>query len=125
MADLLAEVEQYMIAKGVVNILYRDYMPDTPVACAAVYEYSGYVPEVQIAGAYRPIQFVTRDTSATVSRKLAYDLYHALITDDGVLYLNDQRWCVIELKQTPFKLKQDQAGRILYVFNAALVTYID
>lgn len=125
MTDLLEDFEAFLIAKGAVSVLYRDFLPLEPADACGAYEYSGASPIPQIAGAYRPVQFVARSTVATTAKLAARKMYNALITEDGVLNLTAQRWCTIELKQPPFKMKEDEQGNIYYCFNVGVVTYID
>jgi hypothetical protein len=125
MADLLFDIEAFFVSKGVASIVYKDMAPDTPDNLIALYEYEGstYIP--QITGATRSVQFVVRDISATVAKTKARELYQSLVTEDGILNLTTERWCVIQLKQPPFRLKVDESGRVYYVFNASIKTYID
>lgn len=123
--SLLADFETYLKSNNVLDVLYQDFMPDTPVTVASIYEYSGNTPEPQVAGATRSLQVVTRDTSPDVSRQHCFDIYKALQTEDGIINLTPDRWCGIYLKQPPFKLKMDQQGRVLYVFNLIVTTYIE
>jgi hypothetical protein len=125
MTDLLTDFETYFKLKGVLTNMFRDTMPDTPDVAISMYEYQGDNPVPQVQGSYRPVQLVVRDLSATTAKNKAREIYKTLMTEDGILNLTSERWCVIDLKQMPFRLKSDDAGRVYYAFNIGTITYID
>lgn len=125
MHDLLDDLEKYIVSTGLTNVVYKDMAPTKPSNVFAVYEYEGVTPFPQIAGADRSIQFLVRNENAGQARSLAKQLYNKFVTDDGILNLTNDRWCVVELKQPPFRLKVDEQSRVYYIFNATLTTYVD
>lgn len=125
MADLLVDFETYFVSKNIATTVYKDTAPDAPNSLIALYEHQGTAFMPQIDGAMRSIQFVVRDASAAKAKTKAKDMYNTLITEDGLLNLTEQRWCLISISQPPFRMKTDEAGRVYYAFNANVTTYID
>lgn len=123
MADLLFDFETYFKTHNALNELYKDYMPDKPDEVTVVQEYQGSSPIAQIASVDRSLQFVVRSKSAATAKTKAKELYKLLQTDDGILNLTPERWCMIFLRQTPFKIKVDDSNRVVYGFNVGVTTY--
>lgn len=127
--DLLKDIVQYLVTSGI-SVgdgidAFRDFTPDTPDSVIIIYEYGG-TPEVpQIAGIERSIQISTRDKSASNAKQKAWDIYKALSTEDRVLNLTVDRWCMLYPRQTPFKIKVDNSERVYYGFNVGITSYID
>ncbi|MNB69316.1 hypothetical protein D3C75_158440 [compost metagenome] len=126
MADLLEDLQTYFSAKGIMPVqsIFRDASPDKPASAVILYEYIGAGSLPQIAGATRNVQIVARDQSATTAKLKARELYHALETEDGILFLTDSRWSLIYIKQPPFKLKVEN-DLTYYCFNVSITTYVD
>ena len=127
MADLLDDLETYFTSLNIVTpgTIFKDTLPDLPDSAIAIYCYSGYSSLPQIAGVNYSIQIVVRDKSATVAKSKAKELYNALLTEDGILYLTPERWSLVFPRQVPFKIKVDTKERIYYGFNADITTYAD
>lgn len=127
MPDLLTDFESYFTAGSLLTSwsLFKDTILDTPDDAIAIYEYSGSVGDIQIAGASRSIQIVTRSKVAVTAKAKANELYKSLRTDDGILDLTTTRWTVIDLKQPPFRMKVDNQARVYYCFNLSVSTYED
>lgn len=127
MNDLLKDFESYFTSLDVIESgkFFRDTMPDMPDSLVCVFEYSGQGSIPQIQTANRSIQIAVRDKNATVAMQKAKQLYGTLITEDGILSLTEVRWCMVHLRQTPFKIRVDEKGRSYYGFNVGVTTYID
>lgn len=127
MADLLEDFGSFFTTSGLTTGygIYFDIMLDKSPQAIAIYEYQGHQVPVQVDGAHRSIQIVVRASSAEVAKAKANELYKALAPDDGIVNLTAERWAVIDLKQTPFKLKVDEKNLVYYCFNAGVQTYID
>jgi len=125
--SLLDDIATYFMSHNLASAgtIFYDGTPDDPDECIAVYEYAGNAFIPQIAGVLRSVQVVVRSKSQTKARSLANLLYRSLQTDDGVLYLTEDRWCVMSLRQPPFKLKVDTHARYYFCFNAGITTYQD
>lgn len=129
MSDLLQDFIQYFTDNNIVQgdgiDAFRDAAPEAPDSLVVVYEYGGDSTVPQIASANRSIQIVARDTSATAAKLKARELFTALETEEGILNLTTQRWCMIHPRNTPFKIKVDGQSRIYYGFNLGVTTYND
>lgn len=127
MADLLEDFGTYFSSAGLVtpSAFGMDQMPDKPASCVAVYEYAGGNGEQQVAGVLRSIQIVARDESARAAKAKANALYNALDTEDGILNLTPERWCAIQLRQPPFKMRVDNQNLTYYAFNVGVNTFND
>jgi hypothetical protein len=127
MSDLITDFESYFISLGhvVIGGIHHDTILDIPDTIVAIYEYQGAPNTPQIASVDRSIQIVTRDKSATNAKLKARVLYDALKTDDGILNLTTERWCMIYLRCTPYKMKVDTKDRVYYCFNLGVTTYED
>lgn len=126
MATLYEDLKGYFLSKALVQqgAIFSDTMMDQPNSAVAIYEYQGNSTLPQIQSATRSIQIVTRDVNAKTSKDKADALYRSLITEDGILDLPG-RTCMIQLRQTPFKLKVDAAERTYYCFNIGITTNND
>lgn len=123
--DLLYVVKSYLSNSGIESgIIHLDAIPSEPPKAVALYEYGSSVPSPQIAGAVRSVQFVARDKTATAAKQMAWAMFKALDSEEGIVALSPERHAVVELKQVPFKLKVDTAGGVSYAFNANITTYI-
>lgn len=127
MADLLSDIKTYFTSLGIVpdNIVFKDYMPNKPDTAVAIYEYSGGTPLPQIDGVHRSVQVVVRSKNASEARSKINALYASLQTEDGILNFTPERWAMVYLRQTPFKMKTDESERHYFVFNMGITTYKD
>lgn len=125
MTDLLEDFEEFYIKQGIVDALHRDTILDEPNEAQAIYEYQGTAGIAQIASSTRSVQIVARSTKATSAKLKAREMYNALVTEDGIINLTDERWALIHLRQPPFKMKIDGNDRVYYCFNASVTTYND
>lgn len=125
MANLFDDFETFFVSKGLVSVLYKDAMPDEPDQAVAIYQYGGYSPLPQVDGEVFYLQIVVRDTSAYNARLTCTTIYKSLSTSNGIINLTPQRWCLLMMNQTPFKLKVDTSNRTYYVFNMDVTSYID
>lgn len=125
MSDLLEDFEHFFRSMELVEELYRDYMPDSPDNVVAAYEYQGPASPPKVAGFARQVQIVVRDIMATNAKVKARELHKALVTEDNIINLTDDRWGVIQLHGVPFKMKVDEGKRVYYCFNLSIITYED
>lgn len=125
--DLLQDFGTYFTVAGLstTDALFYDMMGDGPDSSVAIYEYQGASAPAQVAGSERSIQIVVRDRSALSAKGKINSLYKTLQTDDGIIQLTPERWCVLHLRQPPFKIKVDEKNRAYYGFNVGATTYID
>lgn len=127
MANLLEDFQTYFITAGLATTAnsFLNIMQDSPDSAVAIYEYQGSGSLPQIGAVTRSIQVVARDKSVVGVLTSINNLYRSLVTEEGILNLTPERWTVIDLRQPPFQLKVDTAGRTYYCFNVGVVTYID
>lgn len=125
MPDLLEDFETYFKNNEVTDTIFRDTMLDSPDEAIAVYEYGGASGLNQVASVDRSVQIVARSKSATTAKERARKLYATLVTEDGILNLTELRWTLLNIRQVPFKMKVDEAGRTYYCFNVGVTTYND
>lgn len=127
MKDLLMDLEAYLTSVSLSGRppIFKDNMLDSPDTAIALYEYQGNAPLPQIAGTLRSVQVVTRAKVPFQAKQLANEVYKHLQTEEGILNLTEERWCVLTLRQPPFKLKVDNSGRTYYCFNLGITTYND
>lgn len=129
MSDLLLDIVQYFTDNNVVQgdgiDTFRDAAPEAGDALVIIYEYAGDPIVQQVASVNRSIQIVARDVSATAAKLKARTLYNLFLTDNGILNLTNERWCMPHLRNTPFKIKVDGQKRVYYGFNIGITTYSD
>lgn len=127
MAALLDDLETFF--KDTVNIKNFQITKDTLLQgsndAIAIYEYTGLSPLPQVDGVLRSVQVVTASKNPLAARTLGNALYKSLLSDDGIINLTSDRWGLVQLRQVPFKLGEDNQGRIKYVFNMGIITYYD
>jgi hypothetical protein len=126
MADLFVDFQSYFNMQLLHDgVLHMDNLPQEGDNALALYEYEGVGSLSQIGSSTRSLQLVVRHKSARAARTKAWELYRSLQSDDGIVYLTTTRWTLIHLRQPPFKLKVDEAGRSYYCFNLSITTEND
>ncbi|MNM22025.1 hypothetical protein D3C81_323940 [compost metagenome] len=127
MADIFEDFETYFTAQGLLDEtpLQFDGFQTVPDKAVAIMEYEGASAPMQVTGTYRSFQLVVRDKSVLGARTRAHAFYRSLYVPMGILNLTEERWIQLVLKQPPFKLKIDEAGRTYYCFNFGANTFID
>lgn len=127
MTDLLDDIIDYFISKRLVveGTAFTDTMPNKPDEALAVYEYEGSAGIAQSGVFNRSIQIVYRAETSTKAKLKARELFKALETDNHIINLTDERWCMVYLRQPPFRIKIDSQERQYFGFNIGVTTYID
>jgi len=131
MANLLLDLVNYIIAQGLAttggqDILYND-MPDSPNNLISLLEYAGQSSPISDFG-LRSIQPNIRnesDDEARVKAWALYNLFHPNDIEDSIIFLTATRWTKISCRNEPFKLKEDESHRTIYVFNMGVLTHKD
>lgn len=105
---------------------FRDFMPEEPDNVVVFYEYSGDPPSPFTNAVHRSVQVKVRNKDAEVARRKAVQICDAfrLTTEDRQIYFIDSLWGQVYIRQTPFKLSQDDSGRTTYCFNLGITTNI-
>lgn len=128
---LLEDIVAYLVAqrlvKGDGEDIFRDFKPDTPDNIVSLHEYKGdpVSPHTQVV--HRSVQIIVRNKSATAAQSLCKDIFAAFRKHDEAQRLNltPDRWGQVHLRQTPYKILQDDKDRTHYGFNLGITTTID
>jgi hypothetical protein len=139
MNPLLYDLVLYLQSKGLVQEdgvdVFRDYAPDQPEEIVVLGEYSG--DSLASAGygtiavptnlSHRSIQVLARSMDADKARDKAQAIFKAFLAVDEAARIDftDERWGQVYLRQSPFRVKNDQAGRVYYGFNMGVTTQIE
>jgi len=121
--NLLLDIISYMTDQGVVtgaaqDIFYGKF-PNKPDNIIVLMEYSGNAAFVADFG-LRSIQVNVRYNDDDNARSKAWDIYnlfHSQDIEDRIINLTSSRWAIFSCRQSPFKLKEDENKRSIYVFN--------
>lgn len=126
---LLLDIVAFLADNGIVQgdgvDAFRDFTPEAPDSLVALHEYKGdpavfYDPNVN-----RSVQITVRDKNADVARQKALDIYKLLTSDNLIVQFTPDRWGQVHLRQTPFKIGQDNNDRVIYGFNIGITTTIE
>jgi hypothetical protein len=131
-SPLLYDIAIYIISKGIASgdgvDIFRDFLPEQPDNLICLTEYQGdaltyYEKDV----GHRSIQILVRNKNADEARTKALAICKALRQDRGnsVVDFTPERWGQVFIRQTPFKIGQDELDRISYGFNIGVTTTIE
>lgn len=125
--NLLDNLETFIRSSGVDGPvpIFKDTMQENPDLAVCIYEYQGGAPTAQIASVHRSIQIVVRGKRVSEVRGLIHDIYKVFDADDPIFHLTPARWCMIHLRDTPFKFKVDESNRNYYCFNMGITTTLN
>ena len=131
MSYLLEDILQFLVDNEVYEGLgvdaFWDKLPDEPTECIVVYEYDG-MPEVPYEEAMnRSVQLICRASTSIDAKAMAtrvYNLIRTSLDETGRIDFND-RFTQTYLRQTPFKMDEDEKARVIYGFNMGITTSID
>lgn len=131
MSLLLEDILEEIVNQGIYNGLgldaFWDKMPSSPDRCLVVYEYTG-LPEVPYESAvHRSVQVTCRNTSASLAKADAERVHEFIVTsleEDGRIDFNG-RFTQTSLRQTPFKIDEDDRSRVIFGFNMGITTSRD
>lgn len=131
MAALLLDLVNYLAAKSLVAgdgvDAFRDFVPEKPDTVVVLSEYTGDPVSVYTSVVHRSVQVRVRSTSAELARAKCMSICEAFIStsDDNRIDFSTARWGQVYVRQTPFKLSQDESGRTTYCFNLGITTSIE
>lgn len=105
---------------------FRDFLPDEPDNCIALFEYLGDPVSPFIECRHRSVQVVCRAPDADSARNKAFSLQKIFEAETESLRIDftDTLWGQVYIRQSPFKLDQDEQDRVLYGFNLGITTNI-
>lgn len=122
---------EYLVGKKVVHgygiDCFADIVPDKPDSLVVLYEYEGD-PLNPFAGfVNRSLQVIVRCKSPDESRQKSWDIYKALQapTENLLIKFTADKEGQVYLRQSPFRLKDDENSRIYYCFNIGVTTSFD
>jgi hypothetical protein len=127
---LLLSLIEYGVSKGVLvgdgEDSYRDFMPEVPDNVVVFHEYAGQPIVPVIDYVHRSVQVKVRSMDANAARNKALQLFEIFKSDTESrrVDFSDTLWGQVYIRQTPFKLSQDTAGRVTYCFNLGITTNI-
>lgn len=129
MSLLLALVEYCVSLKlciGDGEDCFRDFMPEEPDYAIVFHEYSGDPLNPFTTNVHRSVQIKVRGVDAEQARSKAVQLCEAFRAtgEDRQTCFTDSLWGQVYVRQTPFKLGQDESGRVTYCFNLGITTNI-
>lgn len=129
MSDLLLDIVEHLMAKGLVVgdgiDSFRDFTPEEPDNILVVHEYSGAPTPLQDSFTHRSLQLTVRDKNAAAAKSRCNNIFNELSPIDRYKILSNSRWCQLYPRQSPFKMRIDDAGRTIYGFNIGVTTERD
>lgn len=128
--NLLECLVAYCVSNGVIvgdgEDAFRDFTPPLPDAVVVFHEYAGDPVSPFTDSVHRSVQIKVRDKSAEAARAKALLVLGLFKSDTESLrvdFTNDY-WGQVYIRQTPFKLDQDESDRVTYCFNLGITTNI-
>lgn len=128
---LLEDLVAYLTGLGLVQgdgiDTYRDFQPETPDDVVSLHEYKGDPISPYTNVVHRSVQIIVRSRRAVDSQALSLKLCKAFQGSDETMRIDftPTRWGQVHVRQSPFKLKQDNNDRVHYCFNLGITTTID
>ena len=129
--SLLELLINYCVAKGVLvgdgEDSFRNFMPEMPDNVVVFHEYPGDAPLHNFTEhVHRSVQVSVRNMTDEAARSKALELYKLFIADTESLRVDfsDSDWGQVYIRQLPFKIDQDNSGRVTYCFNLGITTNI-
>ena len=123
------DIAIYLATKGLVAgygiDCFGDTLPTEPDNVVSLQEYAGepFTPYVDVV--HRSLQVLVRNTSPEEAKGLANNIHKALQSPNLCIHFTTERFGQVYLRQTPFKLKEDENDRVIYCFNIGITTTID
>lgn len=127
---LLESLITYGVAKGVLVgdgiDSFRDFMPEAPDNVVVFHEYAGDPISPFTENLHRSVQVKVRGKDATLAKVKAWQLMSAFRATSENLRVDftDALWGQVYIRQSPFKLSQDESNRVTYCFNLGITTNI-
>lgn len=105
---------------------FRDFMPEAPNDVVVFAEYPGDPVSPFTTCVHRSVQVKVRSVDAESARAKAVQIMSIFKSTDESLRIDftDTLWGQVYIRQTPFKLSQDESDRVIYCFNLGITTNI-
>ena len=105
---------------------FRDFLPEAPDNVVVFAEYAGDPVSPYTENVHRSVQVRVRDRNAELARSRAVKICNLFSSnsEDRRIDFTDELWGQVYIRQTPFKLSQDESDRISYCFNLGITTNI-
>ena len=126
--SLLEVLSGYLVRLGVCIgdgvDCFRDFIPEQPDNVVVLYEYGSDKVLPYDTNVHRSVQVRVRMKDADAARAKAVQACSAFrsLTEDNRIDFDDTRWGQVYIRQTPFKLSQDESDRVTYCFNLGITT---
>lgn len=132
MSLLLEDIIEFLVANklydGLAKDAFWDKMPDEPNRCIALFEYQGLEDlPWETDATHRSVQVVCRNSTASGAKTdvtQVYNLINSCLEEDSRIDFNG-RFTQTVLRQTPFKIDEDEKNRVTYGFNMGITTSTD
>lgn len=127
---LLQALIEYGVSRGALagdgEDSFRDFMPESPDTVVVFAEYAGDPVSNFVECVHRSVQVKIRGTTAESAREKAVQLLGLFMADTESLRVDftSTLWGQVHIRQTPFKLSQDESDRVTYCFNLGITTNI-
>ena len=128
---LLEDICQYLVdnslATGHGIDVFTDFQPEDPDNIICLQEYRGDPVSPYTDVVHRSVQVSVRNKSAAEAKRIANSLCSSFRLSDEVQRIDftATRWGQVHIRQTPYKIKQDDRDRTIYGFNIGITTNTD
>ena len=131
MSSLLEDILDYLKTNSKITNPavdgFENVMPESPDNLVSLIEYlgtSGFVDDTN----NRSIQVNVRNKSYETARQKVwsiYNLFHTQDIEDRIVHLTSTRWAMFNCRSAPFKLREDEQKRTIFIFNMGVLTSND
>lgn len=122
--DIVAYLVGLRLVAGDGEDTFIDFQPESPDNIVILQEYMGDPVSHYTDVVHRSVQVTVRNKSASESQALAKRLFDAFKSSNDTQRIDftSTRWGQVHLRQSPFKIKQDDRNRTIYGFNLGITT---
>lgn len=118
MSELIKDIKTYIVAQLSYSesIIFLDSLPDSPDDCISITEYSGSSGLVRDEAR---IQVLVRNTSYSSGKTIVNAIRSLLdsTSSEQIVNLSVSRKASFKALQRPFKLKEDERKRVIFICN--------
>ena len=128
--SLLECLVAYCVTKGILvgdgEDAFRDFTPEQPDNIVVFHEYSGDPVSPFTGSVHRSVQVKVRHKNAETARTKALQVLKVFRSETESLRVDfsEDLWGQVYIRQSPFKLNQDEGNRVTYCFNLGITTNI-